>query len=225
MAANGDNLGKNWLKVLDSGQGQIDRLATLTDGVFAVAMTLLVIEIHPPADWDGTIYGLGRDLFVAIAAYATTFLIVVTMWIQLRRILALLKSIDGMATGLVLFNLAMIGLVPSAVKLQLFYQAQATSLLIYGGVVIALTAASTLLWIYAAVLAGLVKDEVPVQYRQGYAVMQVLTLASGVCALNSVLSPEWTLVQDQVNLPWLAGACVLLLGSLRARKSSLSTST
>jgi uncharacterized membrane protein len=57
------------------------RLEAFSDGVFAIAITLLVLEIRPP----GTEHGLWRGLaheWPSFAAYLTSFFIIGIMWVN-----------------------------------------------------------------------------------------------------------------------------------------------
>ena len=49
------------------------RLEAFSDGVFAITITLLVLEIRPPADDENLLHGLGA-LWPSYLSYAVTFL-------------------------------------------------------------------------------------------------------------------------------------------------------
>src|SRR6516225_10920005 len=55
------------------------RLVAFSDAVFAVAVTLLVLEIRPPADYTKLLHGLGA-LWPSYLAYALTFLFIGQVW-------------------------------------------------------------------------------------------------------------------------------------------------
>ncbi|MET7669251.1 TMEM175 family protein [Micromonospora luteifusca] len=58
-----------------------DRLAAFSDGVFAIAVTLLVLEIQPPHDFGHLLRGLGA-LWPSYLAYALSFLLVGQVWVN-----------------------------------------------------------------------------------------------------------------------------------------------
>ncbi len=57
------------------------RLVTFSDGVFAISITLLVLEIRPPADDEDLLHGL-LDLWPSYLAYAVTFLFIGQVWVN-----------------------------------------------------------------------------------------------------------------------------------------------
>ena len=63
----------------------LDRLLFFSDGVFAIAITLLSIELHPPHDWDGTAAMLWREGGPGFVAYALSFVVIGIFWNSHRR--------------------------------------------------------------------------------------------------------------------------------------------
>jgi uncharacterized membrane protein len=55
------------------------RLVAFSDGVFAITVTLLVLEIKPPKDYNRLLQGLGT-LWPSYLAYALTFLFIGQVW-------------------------------------------------------------------------------------------------------------------------------------------------
>ena len=55
------------------------RLVFFSDGVFAITLTLLVLEIRPPTDYRDLLDGLG-ELWPSYLAYAVTFLFIGQVW-------------------------------------------------------------------------------------------------------------------------------------------------
>jgi TMEM175 potassium channel family protein len=62
-----------------SGRRDTMRLVTFSDGVFAITITLLVLEIRPPADDTSLLHGLAA-LWPSYLAYALTFLFIGQVW-------------------------------------------------------------------------------------------------------------------------------------------------
>lgn len=57
------------------------RLVAFSDGVFAITVTLLVLEIKPPADDRDLLHGLAA-LWPSYLAYALTFLFIGQVWVN-----------------------------------------------------------------------------------------------------------------------------------------------
>jgi TMEM175 potassium channel family protein len=55
------------------------RLVAFSDAVFAISITLLVLEIRPPADYSNLLHGL-VSLWPSYLAYAVTFLFIGQVW-------------------------------------------------------------------------------------------------------------------------------------------------
>jgi uncharacterized membrane protein len=55
------------------------RVVFISDGIIAIAATLLVLEIHPPEDTRHLLRGLG-ELWPSYLAYVTTFLLIGNIW-------------------------------------------------------------------------------------------------------------------------------------------------
>jgi uncharacterized membrane protein len=55
------------------------RLVAFSDAVFAITITLLVLEIRPPSDYTNLLHGLGA-LWPSYLAYAVTFLFIGQVW-------------------------------------------------------------------------------------------------------------------------------------------------
>jgi uncharacterized membrane protein len=69
------------------------RLETFSDGVFAIAITLLVLTIAQPGDYGR----LGDELlerWPALAAYVVSFLVIGVMWLNHQSIFSRLARID-----------------------------------------------------------------------------------------------------------------------------------
>lgn len=84
----------------------LDRLLFFSDGVFAIAITLLSIELHPPHDWDGTAGQLWSLGWQGFAAYALSFVVIGIFWNSHRRIFT---QIRAFSQGVFFLNLLLLG--------------------------------------------------------------------------------------------------------------------
>jgi uncharacterized membrane protein len=89
------------------------RLGAFVDGVYAIAATLLVLELRPPA--EAAPGELGHELASLgpeYLAYAIGFLQMVAGWLQSRRVDAWTRGIDHYGTLLVLLAVGIYALTP-----------------------------------------------------------------------------------------------------------------
>jgi uncharacterized membrane protein len=90
-----------------------DRMSSLQDGIFAVALTLLAVDLRIP---DGLSHAAVRGRFVellpAIAVYAATFAIVAVVWLYVYSFQELVSKQDIPATSLLLVACSFVVLLP-----------------------------------------------------------------------------------------------------------------
>ncbi len=89
------------------------RLGAFVDGVYAIAATLLVIELRPPADAPpGQLGEELRHMWPEYLAYAIGFTQMIAGWLQTRRLDAWMRGVDHYATLLVLVSVGVYALTP-----------------------------------------------------------------------------------------------------------------
>ncbi|MEO8926255.1 MAG: TMEM175 family protein [Caulobacteraceae bacterium] len=142
-----------------------DRLLMLSDGVFAIAMTLLAFDLHGPAVWDGRLASLWANLAPQLDAFALSFVVIGVYWLAHRRFMAMILTVDAPVTVLNLVVLAFVTLVPAATRLTHGYGTGSPTMLVYGALVIAIGAVLAVFWGYAALVADLVSPEIPRRVR------------------------------------------------------------
>jgi uncharacterized membrane protein len=84
------------------------RLEAFSDGVFAIAITLLVLEIAVPAARQGDLLHHLLDLWPKYAAYAISFVTIGVMWANHHGLMRYAARIDA---GLIYRNLFLLGVV------------------------------------------------------------------------------------------------------------------
>ena len=131
-----------------------DRLLMLSDGVFAIAITLLALELRPPEHWQGGLDTLATSMWRPLFAYSAGFVIIGAFWLVHRRLFAKLRRVDTVATVLALLLLFLIALVPAVASLISDY-GPARTLLLYLLMVAAISTAQLALWAWSALIAGL----------------------------------------------------------------------
>src|SRR5208283_3957836 len=143
----------------------VERLAALSDGVFAVAMTLLVLDLHAPA---AEAIRSEQNLWVALTAmgprlliYLMSFLTLGIFWVGQQTQLNHLARSDRHLSWIHLGFLFAVTLSPFSTMLLAEFMVYRAALLVYWSNIVLLGAILYGSWGYA-LRAGLVKDDIPV---------------------------------------------------------------
>jgi uncharacterized membrane protein len=142
----------------------LGRLEAFSDGVFAIAITLLVLEL-------GVEEGAGAHLlhsllreWPAYLAYFTSFLTIGVIWLQHSAITGALRTADGTLYRLNLLVLLLAGFLPFPTRLLSEFigerDPERVAAVFYGLTLLALALALTAFVRYAAEHRRLVKDEI-----------------------------------------------------------------
>jgi uncharacterized membrane protein len=129
------------------------RIEAFSDGVFAIAITLLVLELKVPHLADGGAEGsLGRALaaqWPSYVALVTSFFTILVMWANHHRIFDLVRRIDApflYANGLLLLVVTVVPF-PTALLAEYFRKPGApTAAAVYAGTFVLCGVAYRLLW-------------------------------------------------------------------------------
>ena len=140
------------------------RMEALVDGVFAIAMTILVLEVKvpelsDPSDGGALLHALGHHLYVIIA-YFLSFAMLGLFWVWHHRLATKVKEIDG---SLVLCSLAFLSLIcffPFAAALFGRYVFYTPTVLIVYLPVVGLILLSQALYFYLAIKRKLIHEDV-----------------------------------------------------------------
>jgi uncharacterized membrane protein len=150
-----------------------DRLLMLSDGVFAIALTLLALELRPPGHWEGGLDALVVAMWRPLFAYSAGFLIIGGFWIVHRRLFARIRRVDAVATILGLLLLFLIALVP-AVAMLMGKHGPSHSMLVYLMMVAAISIVQWALWSYSALVADLADPSLDHEARLSQALKMAL---------------------------------------------------
>jgi uncharacterized membrane protein len=139
----------------------LGRVVGFTDGVFAIAITLLVLNFDPPEPHVGTDPELGRYLIRELAefgAYFLTFAVLGRFWVVHHRLFSRLRWADARLVSVNLTYLALIVLMPFLANLLSDYGARTLPVVMYASV---LGAASILNWLMVrySMRAGLIHSD------------------------------------------------------------------
>jgi uncharacterized membrane protein len=173
------------------------RLDALTDGVFAVAMTLLVLDLRLPesfvpkdsAELLHRLAGLAPQIIV----YAVSFYVLSLRWLGLVRMSPHTESVSRKYTRWALLHLMLVTFVPFTTITVARYILFAPATWLYAGntILIALVA------IRMIALSG-DRDRADLQDRRRG--LWVLIVASVLVILASLVAPRWAMLAYLFNL-------------------------
>ena len=133
------------------------RIEAFSDGVFAVAITLLILNIQPPTKSfteDGGLFKYLLSLWPAYLAFAASFATIGIMWINHHRLFTYIKRTDTALMSLNLLLLLVIVFVPFPTALLAQQYISHPNLhvpaLVYNGTFLLMAVFFNLLWRYAA---------------------------------------------------------------------------
>ena len=137
----------------------LGRIVAFTDGVMAVAITLLVLNIEVPEVSDGSRLGDELvDLFPSLLSYALSFALVGRFWVIHHNAFETLRAFDGRLMTLNLIFLALIALMPFATDLFDRYSDEPLAAAVFGAI-LGLAALVNWLMHRHSIRAGFVKEE------------------------------------------------------------------
>jgi uncharacterized membrane protein len=158
-------------RLLWGGPVDADRVLAFSDAVFAIAITLLTIELGVRPGLDGSAFTTElRDLLPALGAYALSFIILGQLWLTHHRIFSVIARVDR---PLLICNLAFLGLIalmPFPVRLLSDYHDRPLAVAVYALTFIAAMLLQGWLWRYVTKpeRRHLLSEPVSDYVRQGF---------------------------------------------------------
>jgi uncharacterized membrane protein len=150
------------LKIFRTGPLPIGRVEAFSDGVIAVAITLLVLEVKLPADLmtDAALWAAIIHIAPVLAAWVVSFAFVLTFWVSHHYFFASLKNTDR---GLLWLNglfLLTITMIPFPTGLVGQYPGFAVPLALLSAAMLATSLSFALMRFYASFHSGLLREHI-----------------------------------------------------------------
>ena len=173
----------------------VDRVGAFSDGVYAIALTLLVLSFKFP-DLHGSTKAIDRELWHYIRGQGGTFLsyaisvfVIGRYWLAHHRMFRLIRHTDAVLLELNLVALALVAFLPYPTQLMGSYGDTRTATIFYAASAAAVGAFHGALW-WHGMRAGLIDPDVTDAYRRHSLargiVMPAIFLASIPVAFVSV---------------------------------------
>jgi len=131
------------------------RIETFSDGVFAIAITLLIIEIGVPhAEGTESLFDELVQEWPSYLGYATSFLVIGTVWANHHNRFRLISGSDHILLFLNIVFLMCVAFIPFPTALLAEYirkeEYRITAAAVYSGTLAVTAVFFTVLWLYAA---------------------------------------------------------------------------
>ena len=178
-----------------------ERLLAFSDGVFAVAITLLVIDLRLPDDvarGDAALFQALRQMQPKFVVFVFTFLVVGLNWLAHHRKFSLIRTVDERMLWLNLLYLMTLCLVPFVTSVLSGHGGR-DAFVLYAIVLAAVSALSTLLTAYGVRAPFIGERHVPAAVKRALVLVPLLTGAIflGAAALALAVGDgiaSWTLL-------------------------------
>ncbi len=171
----------------------LGRLEAFSDGVFAIATTLLVLELGVSSDAREDLLRAIVQQWPSYLAYITSFFTIGGVWLQHSAITGALRAADATLYRINLILLLLASFLPFPTKLAAEFLGdrgpERIAVVFYGLVLLALRLALTVFVRYAAEHRWLVKDEVEAESVELALVHQPGLLLYGIGIGVSLLLP------------------------------------
>lgn len=174
----------------------VERLAAISDGIFAVAMTLLVLDLKDPAR---ELIHQERDLVQALISmfpqfvtYLLSFLTLAIIWNGQQAQLNVFSKTNRSLTYIHMAFLFTVSMMPFSTRLLSEYIGFRTALLCYWFNIFLLGFTLFWSWIYAS-RTGLIKEETPAGVRKAIlrrviGAQALYAIGASLCVVNTYVS-------------------------------------
>ena len=130
------------------------RLETFADGVFAIAATLLILDVRTSGS---SLSGSLRHIWPSYAAYAVSFLTIGIIWINHHTVFAQIRHVDRLFLLINVVFLMFVAFIPFPTHLiasNLRRGDLESAAIVYGATLTATAVMFSALWFYAALSGG-----------------------------------------------------------------------
>jgi len=174
-----------------------DRVITFSDGVIAVAITLLVLDLKlPEGVTDAQLPGVLSNSLHSFGVYVLSFVVIGLLWMGHHEQFSHIRRVDILLIWLNLLYLMTIGLIPFLTSL-LSDHASALPTILYAGVLVTASFLSAAIWWHAKRDPELIAPDLPESVRREGLLAPLLTgcvfaLSIGIAAIWGATPAQWS---------------------------------
>jgi uncharacterized membrane protein len=192
-------------RALWGGPVEADRVLAFSDAVFAIAITLLTLNLQVPPGLGGA--DLTRALhqvLPAFGAYVLSFIILGQLWLAHHRIFGVIARVDYAVLVRNLLFLGLIAVMPFPVRLLSDYSRRPLAVAVYVVAFITAMQLQRLIWLDVTrpEHRELLREPVPEQVRTGFGrVLLGLLVAFGAVVPVGMFAPRYATLVWAVIIP------------------------
>jgi uncharacterized membrane protein len=197
------------------------RVLALTDGVFAIIITLLVLDIHvPELTSHESLRAAISDIRPSFISFALAFIVAAMQWAGHRDLFTLIRYTDRGIIWLNLLTLFTVCLLPFGSALLSRYHEDPLALRLFGLILMSTSVARTVIWAYAAQKPSLVHEPLDrASFWSGLALSVFPVMVYVVAFAIARISPQASLAV-YASAPVLYFIAITLLRWLAPRGSA-----
>jgi len=195
------------------GPVEADRVLAFSDAIFAIAITLLALNLEVPAGLHGA--GLTRALhqvLPALGAYVLSFVILGQLWLAHHCIFGVIVRVDYTLLVRNLLFLGLIAVMPFPVRLLSDYHERPLAVAIYATAFIAAMQLQRLIWLDVTrpEHRDLLREPVPAEVRTGFGqVLLGMLVVFGAAVPVGMFAPKYATLVWIVIIPLRLGVARL----------------
>jgi uncharacterized membrane protein len=190
------------------GSHDPSRLLALTDGVFAIIMTLLVLDLHVPPEEHGfrLAEAMLEDSLPTLFAFIVSFLLAAVYWIGHRDLFNNVKRVDYAVLWMTVIFLMIASLIPFAASLIGRHGDEPFALRLFGLLIALLASWRLYMFWHVTARPGLLIAPVPERHRRRV----VWIMSAAVIAFLGSVALVYTVPTEVVLLVYGATPILML---------------
>lgn len=174
----------------ENQKGDPTRIIALTDGVFAIIMTILVLELKlPSVHSNAELWIAMKDLCFTLFLYAISFLLAGVYWVGHRNLFNMMKRVNITTIWINIGFLMLASLIPFAASLLGHYSEYPLALQGYGLLLFMLASYRLFMYVYVTGNPQLLFHPVSKITRRN--VIMVMLAAPALFGLSVLCSPDF----------------------------------
>jgi len=182
----------------------LDRLVFFSDAVFAIAITLLALEIRLPAgDFtdDAALWQALLSMADAYLAFAISFWVIASFWFGHHRMFLQIRRYDERLIFLNFLLLMLIAIVPFPTTLISEYDNR-TAVIVYASIMVVIGLTMAAITVYASGPGKLTDAPQPGTWRQrGITRSLAVALVFGLSIGIALIDPDWAMYSWLLLIP------------------------